>query len=190
MIVPGRTGVSIAGELLPQLKNAVFLDSSAERLSSGARVACVRGQATRLPFARHSFNAVLSFEALYSIRPPWTVLAEFHRVLVPNGNLVLLEPARHGVFSALRDKVAGPGKRVFDLEEVRRRLVRGDYEIQKIEGPQPLSGMPFPAWCVLANKIEFAAEPAPSFHTAKELIEKRKQRTGTSPSNDELPESV
>jgi len=181
LLVPGRTGASIASELLPHVKQAVLLDSSVERLQAAA-AARVRGQAARLPFLRHSFDTILSFEALYCIRPPWTILAEFHRVLRPEGKLVLLEPARHGVFSALRDKVAGPGKRVFD------------YQVQKIEGPLPLAGMPFPAWCVLAAKTEFAAEPAPSFHTAKELLEKRKHRapnaaSPASESDTELPEA-
>jgi len=193
LLVPGRTGASIASELLPHVKQAVLLDSSVERLQAAA-AARVRGQAARLPFLRHSFDTILSFEALYCIRPPWTILAEFHRVLRPEGKLVLLEPARHGVFSALRDKVAGPGKRVFDLDEVRRRLLRADYQVQKIEGPLPLAGMPFPAWCVLAAKTEFAAEPAPSFHTAKELLEKRKHRapnaaSPASESDTELPEA-
>jgi SAM-dependent methyltransferase len=176
VVIPGRSGQTIAAELLPHLKSAVVLDSSLERLKSASSAARVRGQATRLPFRRHSFQAILSFEALYSIRPPWTVLAEFHRVLTPDGKLVLLEPARHGALSALRDKIAGPGKRVFDLNEVRRRLARADFEIPKIEGPQPLSGMEFPAYCVLAVKREFAAEPAPTFTTAKELIARRKPK--------------
>ena len=194
VIVPGRSGGNIAAELLPQFTQAVVLDSSAERLKASSSPRCIRGQATRLPFLRHSFDVILSFEALYCIRPPWTVLAEFHRVLAPEGKLALLEPARHGLFSALRDKIAGPGKRVFDLDEVRSRLRRADYDMQKVEAAQPLAGMPFPAWCVLAKKKEFAAEPAPTFHTAKELIEKRKQRSaGTSmPASEaeaEIPEA-
>jgi SAM-dependent methyltransferase len=176
VVIPGRSGGAIATELFPQLKNAVVLDSSLDRLKSASSAARVRGQATRLPFRRHSFQAIFSFEALYSIRPPWTVLAEFHRVLTPDGKLVLLEPARQGALSALRDKIAGPGKRVFDLDEVQYRLKRADFDIPKIEGPQALDGMQFPAYCVLAAKREFAAEPAPTFTTAKELIARRKPK--------------
>jgi SAM-dependent methyltransferase len=135
----------------------------------------VQSRATRLPFRRHSFDVVLSVESLYAIRPPWTVLAEFHRVLAPDGRLILLEPGAHGFFSMLRDKVSGPGKRVFTLEQIRYRLHRGDWDVQEIDGPRKVSGMPHAAYCVRARKIENPAEPAPQFLTAKDLIERRKQ---------------
>jgi hypothetical protein len=100
-------------------------------------------------------------------------LAEFHRVLVPDGKLILLEPARHGIFSALRDKIAGPGRRIFDLNEVCLRLKKAGFEQPQTEAPQMLTGMPYPAWCLSTLKHENEAEPAPDFTTAKEMIAKR-----------------
>src|SRR5579862_4732123 len=94
LITPGPHGA----EILPALIGAfaahllTALESSQDRLRQiDPRIKRVRGTATRLPFKKHTFDAVISFEALYSIRPPWTTLAEFHRVLVPDGGLILCE---------------------------------------------------------------------------------------------------
>lgn len=52
-----------------------------------ARVRVVRGDATRLPFARAAFDACVSQEALLHIADKAAVLAEVHRVLAPAGRL-------------------------------------------------------------------------------------------------------
>jgi len=160
------------------------LDSSSRRLSAASGQRCVRGQATRLPFVRHGFDCILSFESLYSIRPPWTVIAEFHRVLVPDGTLILLEPARHGFFSQLRDRISGPGKRIYSVDEIKYRLARADWEIQAVEESNGASEMPGRFYCVRALKKENAAEPVPQFLTAREMIERRKNKA---PVGEELP---
>src|SRR5471032_2386831 len=95
LITPGRHGEGILNCLLHEWSHAakaqcVVFDASPERLNAAQATApektrLLQGRATRLPFKRHSFDAILSFEALYAIRPPWTVLAEFHRVLIPSG---------------------------------------------------------------------------------------------------------
>ncbi|MEI6235187.1 MAG: class I SAM-dependent methyltransferase [Planctomycetota bacterium] len=189
LVTPGPHGEQLLTELVSALSQhpCVVLESSVERLKkiSGAKnVRCVRGKGTRLPFARHSFDAVFSFEALYSIRPPWTALAEFHRVLVPNGTLILMEPSRLGFFSMLRDKISGPGKRVFALDEIKYRMARADYTIDQIESLNAVEDMQRPAYFVRATKLENAAEPAPQFLTAKEMIERRKNKV---PQGEELP---
>jgi SAM-dependent methyltransferase len=190
IVTPGPHGP----ELLPRLVERfashplTVLDSALKRLTPIAAehpsLACVRGTATRLPFKRHSFEAIFSFESLYAIRPPWTTLAEFHRTLVPNGKLILMEPLRLGVFSALRDKISGPGKRVFSLEEVKFRLARGDYGIEKVESHQRTTMLDVPSYCVCAIKLENPAEPAPQFLTAKEMLERRKKII---PQGEQLP---
>jgi ubiquinone/menaquinone biosynthesis C-methylase UbiE len=187
VLTPGPNGASILQTALKALAShpCTVLDSSAAKLATRSNGASrsVLGRATRLPFRRHSFDAILSFESLYSIRPPWTVLAEFHRVLAPDGKLLLLEPSSQGFFSALRDKVSGPGKRIFTLEEIKYRLARSDYEIRKIDEGR-VSDIPHPVYCVCAIKKENPAEPVPQFMTAKEMIERRKQKI---PKGEELP---
>lgn len=189
LLTPGPLGAQLLPELVAALpaQALVVLESSLERLrdiSATARLGRVRGQGTRLPFKRHSFDAVLSFEALYSIRPPWTALAEFHRVLVPNGTLILMEPSRLGFFSMLRDKISGPGKRVFSIDEIKFRMARADFAIDRVESLDAGGGMQRPAYFVRATKLENAAEPAPQFLTAKEMIERRKNKN---PVGEELP---
>jgi SAM-dependent methyltransferase len=189
LITPGPHGVAI----LPALLNAfaqhpcTHLDSDLRRfasISASEKARRVQGQATRMPFRKHSFDAILSFEALYSIRPPWTVLAELHRVLVPDGKLILVEPSNHGFFSALRDKVSGPGKRIFSIDELKYRLARGDWDVQHIESSPATTDLPKPSYCVRAIKKENPAEPVPQYLTAREMIERRKNKV---PQGEELP---
>jgi len=158
-----------------------MLDSSRERLNE-LRLPLLQsaqhvlGKATRLPFRKHSFDAVISFEALFAIRPPWTVLAEFHRVLEPDGTLILFEPQSLGFFSSLRDKLHGPGKRVFPLDELKFRLKRCDYAVESIGELHGVPGFSRPAFCVRATKIENPVEPAPEVTTTREMLERRKNK--------------
>jgi SAM-dependent methyltransferase len=187
LVTPGPHGARILPPLLEALSGhrRTVLDSAPARLAGVSADVCrAQGRATRLPFKRHSFDAVLSFEALYAIRPPWTVLAEFHRVLRPDGVLLLLEPATHGFFSRLRDKISGPGKRVFTPDEVKQRLARADFEVRTVEPFPAPSDMSWPVYCALGVKKENPAEPVPQFKTAREMIEARQKKF---PSGEELP---
>lgn len=62
-----------------------------ERVGLGALVRIVRGDATRLPFARAAFDACLSQEALLHISDKAAVLTGCHRVLVPGGRLAFTD---------------------------------------------------------------------------------------------------
>ena len=188
-ITPGPHGTAILPQLTQRFAqhSHTSLDSNARRfsqLAENANCHCVLGQATRMPFRKHSFDAILSFEALYSIRPPWTVLAEFHRVLVPDGKLILVEPSAHGFFSALRDKISGPGKRVFSIDDLKFRLARGDWEVQQVDESPATSDLPKSLYCVRALKKENPVEPVPQFLTARDLMERRKKKI---PQGEELP---
>jgi ubiquinone/menaquinone biosynthesis C-methylase UbiE len=191
LVTPGPHGAQLLPALLKKFSQhpCTAIESNSNRLSplkngASGKLNLVVGRATRLPFLKHSFDAVISFEALYSIRPPWTVIAELHRVLVPDGKLILSEPASHGALSALRDKISGPGKRVFSIEELKFRLARADWEIQQVEDGQSVSGMRHPMYFVRAIKKENPVEPVPQFLTAKEMMERRKKKV---PEGEELP---
>lgn len=188
-LTPGPHGAAILPALLKTFAQhpCTVLDSDRRRfaaLLSNESCRRVLGQATRMPFRKHSFDAILSFEALYSIRPPWTVLAEFHRVLVPDGKLILVEPSSHGFFSALRDKISGPGKRIFSIDELKYRLARGDWDVQQIDESPAAADLPRPLYCVRALKKENPVEPVPQFLTARDLLERRKKKI---PQGEELP---
>jgi SAM-dependent methyltransferase len=143
----------------------------------------ILGQAARLPFHKKTFDTILSFETLFAVRPPWTTIAEFHRVLVPDGKLVLIEPQSLGFFSSMRDKVSGPGKRVFPLDEIKYRLARADWQVGEVRESVSLPEFPRPVYALAAIKKDNPVEPVPQYTTAQELIARRK----TFPKGEELP---
>jgi SAM-dependent methyltransferase len=188
-ITPGPHGTAILPSLLRNFAQYphTLLDSDRRRftaLEENGNCRRVLGRATVMPFRRHSFDVIFSFEALYSIRPPWTVLAEFHRVLVPDGKLIFIEPSAHGFFSALRDKISGPGKRIFSIDELKFRLARGDWDVKQVDQSPAVADLPKPFYCVQAIKKENPAEPVPQYLTARDLMERRKKKI---PQGEELP---
>ena len=90
--------------------SAGMLEHAAERLQASARVALVRGDATRLPFADGAFDAAVSTEAFHWFPDQDAALVEPRRVLRPGGRLLL----------AL---VSPPLEIVSDVVEVGMRLV-------------------------------------------------------------------
>lgn len=83
----------------------VGLDLSADALA-GCRTRSltrlVRGDATNLPFADGSFDAVLSMSVIYHewVRDPAAAVRELHRVLRPGGVLILDVPAYQSLLSS------------------------------------------------------------------------------------------
>lgn len=186
VITPGKQGAQILAAILPRLsaQSVVVLEADPRRLKSvSAPAKPILGRATRLPFFKHSFDVLLSFETLFAVRPPWTTIAEFHRVLSPDGKLVLIEPQSIGFFSSMRDRISGPGKRVFPIEEIKYRLARADWELSDVRESVATNEFPRTIYAVTAIKKENAVEPVPQYTTAKELIERRKNF----PKGDQLP---
>ena len=65
------------------------------RVGLARRVAVVRGDAQRLPFADAAFDACISQEALLHVSDKGAVLAECHRVLRPGGRLAFTDWIAH-----------------------------------------------------------------------------------------------
>ncbi len=76
--------------------STTMLDRAAQdlRRSGLENLAFVRGDATALPFADSSFNAVCCFAALHLMSDPMLVLDELTRVLKPGGRIALMTSVR------------------------------------------------------------------------------------------------
>lgn len=96
------------------------------RVGLAGRVRMVRGDARSLPFARGSFDACISQEALLHIDDKPLVLQEVHRVLVAGGRL------------AFTDWVARP--RLADRERVQLREWMAATTLQTLESYRTLLG--------------------------------------------------
>ena len=90
------------------------------------RIAMVRGDARRLPFASASFDACISQEGLLHIDDKAAVLAECHRVLAPGGRL------------AFTDWIAQP--RLGERERERLRRWMAATTLQSLHGYRALLG--------------------------------------------------
>jgi SAM-dependent methyltransferase len=93
--------------------------------NSGARVAYVRGDAGRLPFADETFDAVCCFGALYLMPDPFAAIDEMTRVLAPGGRIAVMTsyPGGPGV---VRPAVVAAGNlvgvRMFDRDCLPQRF--------------------------------------------------------------------
>jgi ubiquinone/menaquinone biosynthesis C-methylase UbiE len=129
------------------------------RMVKQTRVTVVRADATTLPFAQGSFDACVSQEALLHIAAKPAVLAECHRVLVPDGRLAFTDWI---AFPSLADRerqrlwewMAATTLQTFDsyrgllgrsgftnveaedLSSEWRRIVRGRIELHRALRPQ------------------------------------------------------
>ncbi|MFZ5471838.1 MAG: class I SAM-dependent methyltransferase [Myxococcota bacterium] len=77
------------------LARRMLVEAKARASSSGlppGRISWIRADATRLPIATASVDALTAHSFLYLIPDRRAALAECHRVLRPDGKLVLMEP--------------------------------------------------------------------------------------------------
>jgi ubiquinone/menaquinone biosynthesis C-methylase UbiE len=109
----------------------VGLDASRSMLEQAlnegvpGNVAYVRGDATRLPFADESFDAVCCFAALYFISDPLRALDEIARVLRPGGRVAIMTSVNRGVLpTGATDAVVRrlTGVRLFGRDDVTEAL--------------------------------------------------------------------
>ncbi len=103
------------GNLLKKMSGASFnskfvgVDSSKEMLNRARRkflanpsVAFRRSDLnTGLQFPNESFDRIVSVNTLYALRKPKDIIAEFYRVLKPNGKLVFANPHDTSTFSGI-----------------------------------------------------------------------------------------
>ena len=125
----------------------VGLDRPAAWMSACTARARVRADGVALPFAAHSFDAVLLVHVLSHLDDPPRCLREAHRVLRPGGRIGLLSP--NVLFlTALRlsrrgdpDHVPDPTvRRHYTLSRTRRMLRKAGFEVETATriGDQPL----------------------------------------------------
>lgn len=82
------------GFLARRARQVMGLDVSGQALAQALTVAhgpLVQGDAQQLPFAAASFDLILCFEAIYDLDDPDALLHESHRVLTPEGTILLCQ---------------------------------------------------------------------------------------------------
>ncbi len=69
--------------------STAMLERAREKLPASVRL--LEGRLEQLPIEASSFDAVTCFNALHFSNEPEAILSEFHRVLVPDGRLVIVD---------------------------------------------------------------------------------------------------
>ena len=90
----------------------------------------LRGDATRLPFAGGSLDAVNCYAALYLIPEPYAAFGEMLRVLRPGGRIALMtsRESPYGWFRPAQARLLGAsGLRMFGADEFTGRLRRAGF---------------------------------------------------------------
>lgn len=85
-----------------------------------------------LPFATDTFDLVTSFEVLYhaAVADDVAALREFHRVLKPNGYLLVRLPAHHWL-SSHHDRAVHTARR-YNRPELRTKLQAAGFKVQRL----------------------------------------------------------
>jgi ubiquinone/menaquinone biosynthesis C-methylase UbiE len=128
--------------------------------AAGARVAFVGGTIERLPFLDASFDLVVAVTVLCFMREPGRVLAEFRRVLAPEGGLVIGELNRWSLWALRRRVRSWLGASLWrhahftDARELRRRLADAGFAVDALEGC-----IFYPPWAWLARHMAWADAP-------------------------------
>jgi ubiquinone/menaquinone biosynthesis C-methylase UbiE len=98
-------------------------------------VACVRGDAQRLPFRDNSFDAVCCFAAFHLFADPMPALDRMTAVLTPGGRIALFTTARNrsAPVRTVESLIARrSGARLFEADEVADALeARGFVEVRR-----------------------------------------------------------
>jgi ubiquinone/menaquinone biosynthesis C-methylase UbiE len=95
----------------------------------------VQGDALRLPFAAHSFDAVVSTESFHWFPDPEAALAEFHRVLEPGGRvfIALVNPPFEAISQVARSasELLGEPLDWPTRSRMRRRLEAAGFRVER-----------------------------------------------------------
>jgi SAM-dependent methyltransferase len=83
------------------------------------------GSITALPFENDAFDAVVSADVLYQLEDDWAALRELHRVLRPEGVLVVNVPAYQWLWSYHDEAVRG--RRRYGHGELREKMARAGF---------------------------------------------------------------
>jgi ubiquinone/menaquinone biosynthesis C-methylase UbiE len=95
-------------------------DAAENRAAGCENVVLIRGDATALPFADASFDAVCCFAALHLFADPFAALDQMRRMLAPGGRIALMTSVRRRLTArALKPVIErGSGMRLFESDEI------------------------------------------------------------------------
>lgn len=143
----------IAIDIQPELGTCLELRSEADRRVDRSRIRYAIADGHRMPVPDGSVGHVLCFDSLYHMRDYPMAFAEFHRVLVPGGRCIFVEPgARHSSSPETIAFVAA--QKAHDPDWIERDVV-----VEEIDSVARAAGfaegirvVPFPL--MVANAIE------------------------------------
>jgi SAM-dependent methyltransferase len=129
-------------------RNTFAAMAEAGEISADQFVACLRGDATRLPFADNTFDRIVTSEVLEHIHADTAAIAELYRVLKPGGILGVTVPTwwPEKINWMLSDEYHAPKSvgghvRIYSATELKAKLraagleVRGSHHAHALHSP-------------------------------------------------------
>ena len=117
-------------------RNTFAAMAAAGEITTDRFVACLRGDATRLPFADATFDCVVTSEVLEHIQADTAAMAELHRVLKPGGTLAATVPTwfPEKINWMLSDEYHAPKSpgghvRIYSATELKAKLRTAGFDI-------------------------------------------------------------
>lgn len=112
----------------------------------------VQANASSIPFADNSFDAVVSFETIEHLREPVKFLKEIKRVLVPNGQFYISTPVKKG------NRLDRYHFHEYTISEF-TKFLSGFFSVEKVEGQRsmlsPLFALFSVDWVNNLKKVSF-----------------------------------
>lgn len=90
----------------------------------------VQGHLQEMPFAKESFDVVLTLDVLEHTQNPWSVIRQLHKVLHVGGKIVVTVPACRFLFGP-HDEALSHLRR-YDPKDLRRLLTEAGFKIERL----------------------------------------------------------
>lgn len=111
-----------------------MLEMTRNKMKEEKLIHIVRGDVHELPFKNEYFTKVLCINSLHHYYDPGKALSEFHRVLMPNGSITMVDWRRDPVYFALFDflmKINPTHSKSYKTDEILALLAEAGFEAEK-----------------------------------------------------------
>jgi SAM-dependent methyltransferase len=162
-----RTSNGLVVALMPAVQGAIYWPVHSENRT-------ILGDEMRPPFAPNSVSRIVMLHTLEHADAPEELLRVLWQLLEPGGQLLLMVPNRHGLWSRVGKTPFATGK-AYTLTELKKLLGAADYTLREVSTSLYLPPSAHPLWFKLAGFCELVGHMLFPRHGGIHVIEAEKQ---------------